>query len=271
MRETHLLADKLQNCDRNVSCEEWKMSMRLYVIRHGETEWSRSGQHTGRSDIELTENGKAEARGIATRIKSVEFSSILVSPLKRAIETCELAGFKERAHTEADLIEWDNGDYEGRTAKDIRETRPGWNLFNDGCPNGESPGEVAVRVDRLINSLKAMHGNVALFTHGHLSRALAARWLDQPIEFAKYLLLDTASVSILCYHRDQHEQPAILLWNSSSVVLSDELPRQMPDVQTANPMTAQQSLEQWENEGGEIPVQRVALSALATGKMGKAK
>ncbi len=245
------------------------MSLRLYVIRHGTTEWSLSGQHTGRSDIELSEKGKAEAKGIAARTHNIEFSEVLVSPLQRARDTCELAGFSRLARTEADLIEWDNGDYEGLTAKEIRGSRPGWNLFRDGCPNGESPDEISVRVDRLIDSLTKMQGNVALFTHGHFGRSLAARWIGQPVEFGQYLLLDTASVSVLCYHRDNQEQPAILLWNSSSFELSDDLSDPTLPGQTEKPVAAPHPIERWENEGGEIPFHGVALSSIPTDKGGQ--
>ncbi len=245
------------------------MSLRLYIIRHGETEWSLSGQHTGRSDIELNENGRAEARRLAERIRKITFSSVLVSPLMRAKETCDLAGLPGQAETEFDLIEWDNGEYEGKTAKDIRQSRPGWNVFRDGCPNGESPEQISNRVDRLIASLKKLQGNVALFTHGHLGRSLAARWIGQPVEFASCLLLDTASLSILCYHRDQPDQPAILLWNSPSIEIADDVGVERPRVRVEKSPSVQQPLENWENEGGEIPVHGVALSAIPTGTTGR--
>lgn len=245
------------------------MSLRLYVIRHGATEWSRSGQHTGRSDIELTDVGRAEAKGIAARIQKIEFSEVFVSPLRRAKDTCDLAGLERQARIEDDLIEWDNGDYEGRTAKEIRESRAGWNVFRDGCPNGESPEQITMRADRLIDSLKKMQGNVALFTHGHFGRSFAARWIGQKVEFAQYLLLDTASVSVLCHHRDNPEQPAILLWNSSSFELSDDLSNPAQPGQTEKPDAAPQPIDRWENEGGEIPFHGVALSSIPTDKGGQ--
>ena len=230
------------------------MSLRLFVIRHGETEWSLSGQHSGRADILLTENGKVEARQIGQRIRNVEFSHVLVSPLRRAMQTCDLAGLGDISTMEVDLAEWDNGDYEGRTGNAIGAMRPGWNLFRDGCPNGESPNQISNRVDRLVVSLKELDGDVAIFTHGHLARVLAARWIGLSVEHAQHFLLNTASLSILCYQHDQQDQPAISLWNSSSLEEFVGKPSSSPvtqnQVETAT--LKRRAIERWENEGGEV-------------------
>lgn len=190
------------------------MTLRLFVMRHGETQWSLSGQHTGRVDIPLTARGQEEARGIGERIRGIEFSSVFVSPLERARHTCELAGCGEQAQVEADLIEWANGDYEGRTRAEVCAQRPGWNLFRDGCPNGEMPEQISARADRLINRLKSVDGNVGLFTHSHFARVFAARWIGLPVEEAQHFLLNTGSLSVLCYESEHTDLPVIALWNS---------------------------------------------------------
>ena len=242
------------------------MSSRLFVIRHGETEWSLSGHHTGRADVPLSDHGEEEARQLRTRIRDVQFSSVLTSPLKRARRTCELAGLAEHARIVIELVEWDNGVYEGMTPQDILVTRPGWNLFRDGCPGGEMPIQVSERADRLIKSLRGMDGNVAIFTHGHFGRVLAARWIGLSVEFAQHFLLDTASLSILCHQHNQQDQPAILLWNSSSLEIFERSPAQSPTVQVQFEAAfwRRRAIERWENEGGEILVSNVgALSAPA--------
>ena len=230
------------------------MTLRLFVIRHGETEWSLSGQFTGRSDSMLTENGKVEARQIAERIREIDFAYVFMSPLERAKQTCELAGLGKHAKIETDLIEWDNGDFEGQTSKEVRATRPNWNLFLDGCPNGEQPQEVSSRVDRLIDSLMKLSGNVALFTHGHLGRVLGCRWIGLPVEAAQHLRLDTASISILGYEQEQQEH-SLALWNSSPLELKGGLPKQPPSipVQSEATVAKRDAIEQWENEGGDVP------------------
>ena len=229
------------------------MTLRLFIIRHGETEWSISGQHTGRTDIALTEYGEEEARRLRDRIRDIDFSYVLVSPLKRARRTCELAGLNKLVHCELSLTEWDYGDYEGRTTADIRATRPGWNLFLDGCPQGELPLQVSNRVDRLINRLRKLDGNVALFTHGHLGRVLAARWIGLSIMFAQHFLLDTASLSILCYQHHQQDQPAILLWNSTSAEIPNNSQNHTlsSQAQLESAIWRHRAIERWENEGGE--------------------
>jgi probable phosphoglycerate mutase len=164
-------------------------------MRHGETEWSKSGQHTGRADIQLTANGEDEARKLGERIRSIVFDHVLASPLQRARQTCELAGCGEHAETEPDLIEWDNGEYEGHTHADVFKQRPGWNLFRDGCPGGEMPDQISVRVDRLIERLIALDGNVAMFAHSHIGRVLGARWIGSPVQTGEHLILNTASTA----------------------------------------------------------------------------
>jgi len=189
------------------------MLSHLYLIRHGETAWSLSGQHTSYSDIPLTEKGEADARHLAQRLGSVRFNQVFTSPRLRARRTCELAGFGSRSKIESDLAEWNYGDYEGRRTGEIHQTRPEWNIFTDGCPAGESPADIAARVDRLIARLHSHDGKVAVFAHGHIGRVLAARWIGQPVGFGQHLLLNPASVSILAYEHDDPDQPVIALWN----------------------------------------------------------
>jgi len=203
-------------------------SSRLYLIRHGETEWSLSGQYTGSTDLPLTTHGEAAARKVGERLKNVSFAHVLVSPLQRARQTCALAALKPTPVVEPDLTEWDNGDYEGRTPAEIREAQPEWNLFRDGAPNGETPAQISERVDRLIVDLRTLDGNVALFSHGHLCRVLAARWIGLSVEQSERLLLNTASISILSYAHDRPDDPAIALWNSEASESFDPAPEQAP-------------------------------------------
>jgi len=189
---------------------------RIYLIRHGETAWSLSGQYTGRTDICLTARGEAAAKKVGERLRLVAFAHILMSPLQRAQQTCGLAALKPTPAIEPNLTEWDNGDYEGRTSAEIREAQPEWNLFRDDAPNGETPAQICARVDRLIAFLRTLDGNVALFSHGHLCRVLAARWIGLSVEQAERLLLNTASISILSYEHDCSDKPAIALWNSEA-------------------------------------------------------
>ncbi len=202
----------------------------IYLARHGETEWAISGQHTSRTDLPLTARGERNARSLATRLKGIAFDRVLSSPLERARRTCELAGFGA-APTEPDLSEWDYGEYEGRTTREVRRERPDWDLFRDGCPGGESPDQVAERADRLIARLRAMTstapggytdgrtdgGRILLFGHAHFFRALAARWITLPVYEAHHLVLSTAALSILGYEHSLAE-PAILLWNDVRTV-----------------------------------------------------
>jgi broad specificity phosphatase PhoE len=185
---------------------------RVYLARHGETAWTISHQHTGRTDIPLTARGEANARSLGERLRGETFELVFVSPLGRARRTCELAGFGAQARSEADLLEWDYGAYEGRTTAEIRAERPGWYLFRDGCPDGESVEAVGARADRVVARLKRARGRVILFGHSHFFRVLAARWLGLPAADARHFVLGTAALSVLGYEHTLDE-PAILLWN----------------------------------------------------------
>lgn len=184
----------------------------IYLARHGETAWSLSGQHTGVSDIPLTDRGEQNALRLGERLKGLRFARVFTSPLQRARRTCELAGFGSVAIDDPELMEFNYGDYEGRTTADIRRERPGWYLFRDGCPNGESVAQVGERADRVVARLRAINGNVLIFSHGHILRFIAARWLDLPPGDARRFLLSTATLSILCYEHSL-EEAAIRLWN----------------------------------------------------------
>ncbi|SFJ47106.1 histidine phosphatase family protein [Planctomicrobium piriforme] len=184
----------------------------VYLMRHGETAWAASGQHTGLKDIPLTEAGIEEARRLQPRLAGIHFDAVLTSPLQRARKTCELAGFGQQAIVEPLAVEWNYGDYEGRTLAEIRQTRPDWHVFDDGCPGGESVAEITARADRMVAKLRTMSGRTAIFSHGHFCRVLAARWCGLDITFAKYLLLNTGAVCVLAYDR-QLDQPAIRSWN----------------------------------------------------------
>lgn len=184
----------------------------IYLVRHGETEWSVSGKHTGRTDIPLTATGEAAARGVADRLKGLSFSAVWSSPSQRAFDTCTLAGFGAAGLKKDDLQEWDYGAYEGRTTKEILAERPGWNVFRDGCPNGESAADVGARADAIISGFHVVAGNVLIFSSAHFLRVLAARWVGLPPEGGALLVLDTASLSILGYEHDLTE-PVIRRWN----------------------------------------------------------
>ena len=183
----------------------------VVLIRHGETAWSLSGQHTGSTDIPLTERGEAAARGLAPLLAASPFSLVLSSPLQRARRTCELAGLAGEARLEPDLVEWDYGAYEGLTSKEIQRDRPGWMVFRDGCPDGESPAQVGERVDRVIRRLQQGGGRVALFAHGHLLRVFVARWIGLTPSDGAHFLLDTATLTILSNYRGL---PAVQCWNA---------------------------------------------------------
>ena len=180
------------------------------LIRHGETEWSLSGQHTGVTDIPLTENGRKVAKLLAPVLAKETFALVLTSPLERARKTCELAGLGDRAEIDRDLIEWNYGEYEALTPKQIHARAPGWMLFKDGCPGGEVPEQVGARVDRVITKVRALEGHIALFAHGHIFRVFAARWLGLPAEAGSHFLLDTATLNVLSYYRGI---PAVKRWN----------------------------------------------------------
>ena len=184
----------------------------VYLARHGETAWTISGQHTGATDLPLTAQGEVEARQLGERLEGLTFAGILTSPLQRAVRTCELAGFGAAARVEPDLLEWNYGSYEGLTSVEIRTERPDWQLFRDGCPGGESPDQVGERADRVARRVRAMGGDVLLFSSGHFLRVFAARWLGLEPGAGRYFLLGTASLSAVGYEHDRSE-PAIRLWN----------------------------------------------------------
>jgi probable phosphoglycerate mutase len=191
------------------------MVTQIFLVRHGETAWSLSGQHTGHTDLPLTENGERRASQLRGLLQEVKFTHVLTSPLQRARRTCELAGFGAVAQVEPDLHELDYGDYEGRTSADIRAQQPGWSMFRDGSPHGESVEKFSQRADRVLSNLRSMDGVVALFSHGQFLRALAARWIGLPVEEGQHFALDTASISILGYEHTNEEIPAITLWNAA--------------------------------------------------------
>lgn len=187
----------------------------VYLARHGETAWTISGQHTGLTDLPLTERGERTARQLGERLKGLAFSLVLTSPLQRAARTCELAGFKPLAEVDKDLVEWDYGQYEGRRTVEIRAERPDWELFRDGCPGGESPDQVSVRADRIVRRARAASGDVLLFTSGHFLRVLAVRWLGlEPSVNCKFFMLSTTSLSALGYEHER-SRPVIRLWNET--------------------------------------------------------
>jgi broad specificity phosphatase PhoE len=195
----------------------------LYLVRHGQTEWSLSGQHTGRTDIPLTVHGEAEARALVPWLRQVRFGAVLTSPRLRARRTCALVELGREAEIEPDLAEWDYGDYEGKLSSDICQRRTAWNLFRDGCPNGEMPEDVSARADRLIARLCKMNGNVALFSHGDFGRALAARWMGLLVVEGQHFSLGTASLNILSYKPDHPEVRVIGLWNAAPALFASSL------------------------------------------------
>jgi probable phosphoglycerate mutase len=217
------------------------MKSHLYLIRHGETEWSISGQHTGTTDIPLTERGEAEARELSQHLWGIPFTHVLTSPLQRARRTCELAGLIPTPVVETDLVEWNYGDYEGQRSETILQTEPDWNIFRDGGPNGETPAQVSDRADHLIARLRKLNGNVALFTHGHFGRVIAMRWIGLPVAKGQHFQLSTASISILNYDLHHSDLPVIAQWNANSLV-------------NFEPATTR-AIERWENEGGVISPQ----------------
>ena len=190
----------------------------IFLARHGETAWTVTRQHTGRTDLPLTERGEANARRLGERLRGVTFDRVFASPLRRARRTCELAGFGDRSEVSDDLVEWDYGSYEGRRTVEIRQERPDWSLFRDGCPGGESVEAVGARADRLVARLRGVRGHVLLFGHGHFFRVLAARWLGLPPGDARFFLMSCASLSILSYEHSL-DDPAILLWNDDRHVM----------------------------------------------------
>jgi broad specificity phosphatase PhoE len=190
-----------------------RMLPRLVLIRHGETEWSLSGRHTGTTDLPLTVEGKTMARNLWPHFRDMPFALVLSSPLQRARQTCDLAGLGERAEIAPDLSEWDYGDYEGLSTADIRLQEPGWNVFSDGCPGGESPAQVSQRADRVIAAALEKEGNIALFSHGQFGCALAARWIGLTILQGQHFALNAASVSVLGPKPGHPDIPVIEQWN----------------------------------------------------------
>ena len=185
----------------------------VVLVRHGETEWTRAGRHTGRTDIPLTEQGRRDAEAVGAALRTRRFALVLTSPLARAAETCRLAGLASVAAPRDELMEWDYGAYEGRTTIEIREQRPGWTLWRDGVPDGETAAEVAARADRVISELRSAGGDAAVFGHGHLLRVLAARWLGLEPAAGALFALDPATISILGFER---ETPVLRRWNSAA-------------------------------------------------------
>ncbi len=185
--------------------------MEVVLVRHGETEWSRDARHTGRTDVPLTAEGRRQAERLSDALAEWSFARVLSSPLSRALDTCGLAGYGDRAELSDALLEWDYGEYEGETTARIRETRPGWNLWRDGSPGGESVADVSARVDPLVSELKESEGDVVLFAHGHLLRVLAARWVELAPETGARLWLATATISVLGFER---ETAVFRRWNA---------------------------------------------------------
>jgi probable phosphoglycerate mutase len=185
--------------------------MEIVLARHGETEWSRDGRHTGRTDIPLTDTGRHQARLLGESLAEWSFVKVLSSPLQRALETCRLAGLEDSVETTDDLLEWDYGEYEGITTPQIRESRPDWYLWRDGCPGGEQPGDVGARADRVLAAIAGCDGDVALFAHGHILRVIAARWIELGPEAGALLALNTGTLSVLGYER---ETRVLRRWNA---------------------------------------------------------
>jgi probable phosphoglycerate mutase len=198
--------------------------LRIYFIRHGETEWSQDGRHTSRTDIPLTDWGEENARELRLRFDVHKFARVLTSPSRRARRTCELAGLASSAEIEPDLAEWNYGDYEGRRSPEIHRERPSWNIFHDGCPEGELPSHVSDRADRLIARLRAMHGDVALFSHGQFGCAFAARWIGSSVLSGQHFSLGTCSVSVLGFDPHHTRIPVIVHWNADAASAPDLLP-----------------------------------------------
>jgi broad specificity phosphatase PhoE len=221
------------------------MPLHLYLIRHGETAWAMTARHTGSSEIPLTDNGVDQARELGPHLAGIAFSHVLTSPRSRVRHTCQLVGLEGIPEVEPDLAEWDYGDYEGEKSADICKDRPDWDIFRDGCPQGEMPDQILARADRLIARLRLLEGNIALFSHGQFGGVLGVRWIGLPLAEARHFTLGTASVSILGYDPDHPEVPVISLWNFISHPISNP-------VATDHAMR-KQAISRWENEGGSIP------------------
>jgi broad specificity phosphatase PhoE len=187
---------------------------KLYLARHGDTAWTDSHQHTGRTDLPLNERGEEHARQLGEQLRRISFVHIFTSPLQRASKTCELAGFGAGVEVDPDLIEWDYGRFEGKRTSDVLKERPGWELFRDGCPDGETPEDVGKRADRFIARIHGLAGNILAFSSGHIIRMIAARWLGLPPADGRFFFCDPASVGALGFEHDNRDQPIIRLWNS---------------------------------------------------------
>jgi broad specificity phosphatase PhoE len=185
----------------------------LYLARHGDTAWTDSHQHTGRTDLPLNERGEEHARQLGERLRGISFVRVFTSPLQRAAKTCELAGFGAIAEVDRDLVEWDYGRFEGKVTSDIQKERPGWELFRDGCPDGESPEDVAARADRFLDRVHDIAGDVLAFSSGHIIRMIAARWLGLPPATGRVFFCDPASVGVFGFEHNSRDQPIIRLWN----------------------------------------------------------
>lgn len=191
--------------------------MRLFCIRHGETEWSLNGRHTGTTDVPLTENGRRLAKALKPVLARECFEQVLTSPMQRARETCALAGLSKKADIDPDLVEWNYGAFEGLTPKEIARIQPGWLIFHDGCPGGETPEQVGQRVDRVIDRARARKGDTVVFAHGHVLRVLAARWVEMPPTGGMHFLLGTGTLCVLAHY---HDAPAIKVWNGPLAIAS---------------------------------------------------
>jgi probable phosphoglycerate mutase len=189
------------------------MLPRIYLIRHGETEWSIASRHTGRSDLPLTPQGEEQARRLAPILAQIDFSLVLCSPRQRARRTCELAGFLQRAEIAEDIAEWNYGEAEGLTRTEVRAKHPNWNIFRDGAPGGESPDEIYARADKVVRRLRALNANALLFSHGHFLRILGARWVGWPVATAAPLFLSPASISVLGFEHENPDEPVLRQWN----------------------------------------------------------
>lgn len=185
----------------------------VVLVRHGQTEWSLSGQHTGTTDMPLTDEGRRHAEALGARLAAWSFARVLTSPMSRAVDTCRLAGLGDHAEITDDLREWDYGEYEGRRTIDIREERPGWALWRDGVPGGETVDQVGLRADRVIDVARSAGGDVAFFAHGHVLRVIGARWIGLPPDHGALLALSTASISVLGWER---ETAVIERWNETA-------------------------------------------------------
>jgi probable phosphoglycerate mutase len=186
---------------------------RLFLARHGDTAWTDSHQRTGRTDLPLNERGLERARQIGERLQRFSFARVFTSPLQRASKTCALAGYGAVAEVDPDLVEWDYGRFEGKLTRDILKERPGWEMFRDGCPDGESPGDVAARADRFIARVRSLEGDVLAFSSGHIIRMVAARWLELPPAAGRFFYCRPASVGVLAFEHNSRAEPIVVLWN----------------------------------------------------------